>query len=70
MFKKLGLALAFSLASGHALAVDAAPKTGSDYLLIVQESPAAFAMRSDAAKGHAYWGSFKAYGVFLVFLAG
>lgn len=62
MLKKLTLTLALSLAAHSAFAADAAPKTGSDYLLIVQESAADFATRTDPAKANAYWASFKAYG--------
>lgn len=62
MLKTLSLALAFSLVTSHALAADAAPTAGSDYLLIVQESTPAFALRSDPARSAAYWGGFKAYG--------
>lgn len=62
MLKKLTLALAFGLAASHTFAADAATKTGSDYLLIVQESATAFAHRNDPAKASTYWGSFKAYG--------
>lgn len=62
MLKKLTLVLAFALATGSAFAADAVPQTGSDYLLIVQESKADFATRNDPAKANAYWASFKAYG--------
>lgn len=62
MLRKLTLVLAITLASGGSFAADAPPKTGSDYLLIVQESAADFATRNDPAKANAYWSSFKAYG--------
>ena len=61
MLKIVVLTVALALAS-TAFATDSPAASGSDYLLIVQESKADFATRSNPAKAGAYWASFKAYG--------
>ncbi|MES2883418.1 MAG: YciI family protein [Pseudomonadota bacterium] len=61
MLKTFTLALAFA-AAATAFAAETPAASGSDYLLIVQESNADFATRNDPAKAGAYWASFKAYG--------
>lgn len=60
MFRTLTLALA--LGSTSAFAAGPVVTGGSDYLLVVQESAADFATRSDPAKAPAYWASYKSYG--------